>query len=140
MLKAILHDNPNESWEEVLPWGLFAYREVPVQGLGFSAFDLMFGRSVKGSLHLIRSQWLNDDWVNDLKKQNFIDFVLNLRERVHGSLQAANACAVNEKLKSKQYYDLKSRVVEFEEGDLELVLLPLICTLLWSIQGCAKVE
>jgi len=45
---------------------------------------------------------LNDDWVNDLKKQNFIDFVLNLRERVRGSLQAANACAVNEKLKYKQ--------------------------------------
>jgi len=47
-------------------------------------------------------------------------------KRVRGSLQAANACAVNEKLKSKQYYDLKSRVVEFEEGDLVLVLLPLI--------------
>jgi len=50
-----------------------------VQGLGFSAFDLMFGRSVRGPLYLIRSQ-LNDDWVSDLKKQNLIDFVLNLRE------------------------------------------------------------
>src|SRR6218665_801954 len=39
MLKAVLHDNPNASWEEVLPWVLFAYREVPVQGLGFSACD-----------------------------------------------------------------------------------------------------
>jgi len=64
--------------------------------------------------------------VNDLKKQNSIDFVLNLRKRVRGSLQTASACAVNEKLESKQYYDLKSRVVEFEEGDLVLVLLPLI--------------
>jgi len=33
MLKAILHDNANASWEEVLPLVLFAYREVPVQGL-----------------------------------------------------------------------------------------------------------
>ena len=69
---------------------------------------------------------MNDDWVNDLNKQNLIDFVLNLRERVRDSLKAANASAVNEKLKSKQYYDLKTRVVEFEKGDLVLVLLPLI--------------
>jgi len=50
MLKAVLHDNPNASWEEVLPWVLFAYREVHVQGLGFSALDLMFWRSVRGPL------------------------------------------------------------------------------------------
>ena len=35
-------------------------------------------------------------------------------------------CAVNEKSKSKKYYDLKVRVVEFEDGDLVLMLLPLI--------------
>jgi len=82
MLKAVLHDNPNASWEEVLPWVLFAYREVPVQGLGFSACDLMFGRSVRGPLYLIRSQWLND-----LKKQNLFDFVnmyvVHYKQRMH---------------------------------------------------------
>jgi len=81
---------------------------------------------VKGPLYLIKPQWLNDDWVHDLKKQNLIDFVLNLRERVRDSLKAVNECAVNEKAKSTKYYDLKTRVVEFEEGDLVLVLLPLI--------------
>src|SRR6218665_2975495 len=69
---------------------------------------------------------MNDDWVNDLKKQNLIDFVLNLHERIRDSLKAANVCAVYEKLKSKQYCDLKTCVVEFEEKGLVLVLLPLL--------------
>lgn len=35
ILKAVLHDYPSASWEEILRWILFVYREVPVQGLGF---------------------------------------------------------------------------------------------------------
>lgn len=37
----------------LLAWVLFAYREVPVEGLGFSPFEVVFGRSVKGVLQLI---------------------------------------------------------------------------------------
>lgn len=31
---------------------------------------MMFGRNVKGLLYLIKSQWMNDDLVRDVKKQN----------------------------------------------------------------------
>lgn len=65
--------------EEVWPRVLFAYREVPVQGLGFSTFDLMIGREVRGPLYLNKSQWMSDDWVLGLKTQTFVDFVLNLQ-------------------------------------------------------------
>ena len=64
--------------------------------------------------------------MHGLQKENMIDCVLNLRARVRSSLKAANECAVNEKSKSKKYYDLKARVVELEDDDLVFVLLPLI--------------
>lgn len=47
MLKSMVETH-NEDWDEILPWILFAYREVPVRSLGFSAFDLMFARFVSG--------------------------------------------------------------------------------------------
>lgn len=73
----------------------------------------MLGRVIKGLLHLIESQWMNDDWVHGFKKQNSIYLVFNLRDRMRDSLKAVNECAVIEKKKSKKYYDLKTRVIEF---------------------------
>ena len=47
MLRAVAEDFP-DSWDQTLPWILFAYREVPVETLGFSPFELLYGRSVPG--------------------------------------------------------------------------------------------
>ena len=49
MLKGVGETFPGD-WDQLLPWVLFAYREVPVEGLIFSPFDIVFGRNVKGVL------------------------------------------------------------------------------------------
>ena len=46
------------SWDDCLPWALFAYREIPVETLGFSPYEMLFGRPVRGPLALVRSTWL----------------------------------------------------------------------------------
>ena len=48
------------SWDTALPWVVFAYREVPVETLGCSQFELMFGRIVPGPLQLVKSAWLQE--------------------------------------------------------------------------------
>jgi len=68
MLKSVGEDGL-EDWNELLPWLLFAYREVRVEGLGFSPFDLVFGRDVKGTLKLIKKSWLREDIVDTLKSE-----------------------------------------------------------------------
>lgn len=125
MLKAIGEEFPG-SWDEILPWILFAYREVPVQGLGFSAFDLTFGRDVKGPLQLIKQNWLRCDILPDMSKSNLIDFVLDLRERIRHSVHMVNDNELIAKAKSKAWYDKHARNVMFQEGDKVLLLLPLI--------------
>jgi len=52
MLSSLTENFP-DSWDTALPWILFAYREMPVETLGFSPFDLLFGRSVAGPLSLL---------------------------------------------------------------------------------------
>ena len=50
MIRAFTEKFENE-WDECLPWILFAYREIPVESIGFSPFELVFRsfctRSVK---------------------------------------------------------------------------------------------
>ena len=54
MIRSLLDRFP-DSWDTALPWALFAYREVPIETLGYSPFELMFGRTVPGPLQLVKS-------------------------------------------------------------------------------------
>ena len=51
MLRSLTEQFP-DLWDTTLLWVLFAYREVPVETLGCSPFELMFRRSVPGPLLL----------------------------------------------------------------------------------------
>ena len=61
-----------DRWDTALPWVLFAYREVPVETLGCSPFELMFGRTVSGPLQLVKSAWLQETDLSTAK-QNVVD-------------------------------------------------------------------
>ena len=44
-------------WDMLLPYLLFAYREVPQATTGFSPFKLLYGREVRGPLDVVREEW-----------------------------------------------------------------------------------
>ena len=71
----------------MLPCLLFAYREVPQKGVGFSPFELVFGHPVRGPLSLVR-----EGREKPLKepKQDIVDYVLSLRSRVAEYMEKAN--------------------------------------------------
>ena len=56
MINAVVSEF-NSDWEECLPSILFAYGEIPVVTLGFSPFELLFGRQVRGPISLLKSRW-----------------------------------------------------------------------------------
>ena len=37
-----------KDWDNLIPYLLFAYREVPQSSTGFSPFELLYGRQVQG--------------------------------------------------------------------------------------------
>ena len=52
-LKAMLKKAASEDgrdWDRLLPYLLFAYREVPQASTGFSPFELLYGHNVRGPL------------------------------------------------------------------------------------------
>jgi len=114
----------NKSWDVALPWVLFAYREVPVETLGLSPFELIFGRPVKGPLALIKHSWLHEtDLVG--AKQTIVEFMLETREMLKECMDIATKHAELERAKSKQWYDKRARQRSFVPGQKVLALLPL---------------
>uniref|UniRef100_A0A8C5MGP5 Gypsy retrotransposon integrase-like protein 1 n=1 Tax=Leptobrachium leishanense TaxID=445787 RepID=A0A8C5MGP5_9ANUR len=110
-----------KDWEKYLPHLLFAYREVPQESTGFSPFELLYGRRVRGPLDLVRAQWEGGQEAEGLPA---VSYVLELRERlaeltamVQGNMQAAQA-------QQKAWYDRSARSRSFLVGQKVLVLKP----------------
>uniref|UniRef100_A0A8C5MCT0 Gypsy retrotransposon integrase-like protein 1 n=1 Tax=Leptobrachium leishanense TaxID=445787 RepID=A0A8C5MCT0_9ANUR len=107
--------------EKYLPHLLFAYREVPQESTGFSPFELLYGRRVRGPLDLDRAQWEGGQEAEGLPA---VSYVLELRERlteltamVQGNMQAAQA-------QQEAWYDRSARSRSFLMGQKVLVLKP----------------
>ena len=56
IVKKLTAERPRD-WDRYLPAALFAYREAPQESLGFAPFELMFGRTVRGPMAVLRELW-----------------------------------------------------------------------------------
>jgi hypothetical protein len=111
-----------DEWDECLPWILFAYREIPMETTGFSPFEMLFGRDVRGPLGRLKSSW--KPTTLHKAKPNVIQFILDLRNRLKTCHDIALKSAEQACAKSKIWYDKKARDRSYEPGQLVLVCLP----------------
>ncbi len=59
-LKAMLRKtawDEGKDWDKWVPYLLFTYREVPQSSTGFSPFELVYGRQVRGPLDILKETW-----------------------------------------------------------------------------------
>ena len=59
---------------------LFAYREAPHASMGFSPFELLYGRTVRGPLSILRELW--DKEKTEGEVSSTYEYVFKLRERL----------------------------------------------------------
>ena len=98
-----------KDWDKLLPYVLFAYREVPQVSTGFSPFELLYGREVRGPLDVLRESWVEMARENEARAKD----------------------------QQKKWYDGNARSRKFNEGDeVLLVMLPTSASkLLAQLQG-----
>ena len=94
MIRKFVHkDSRNlDRWLDPL---LFAVREVPQASTGFSPFELLFGRTPRWVLDLVKESW--EEGLSPSK--NEVQYVLDLRAKLHTltlSLLNAVACWTQE--------------------------------------------
>ena len=121
MLRRMCSERPKD-WDRFLPALLFAYREAPQESLGFSPFELMYGRSVRGPLSILQDIW-SDERVDDEVKTTY-QYVVDLKERLQSTCELAQSELAKASKRYKKYYDAKARDRKFKVGDKVLVLRP----------------
>ena len=120
-LKKLCADKPKQ-WHRLLAPTLFAIREMPSDRTGFSAFELLYGRQVRGPLAVLRDLWENPDLTPD--DRTCFQYVMELKDKLQDCAELAAANADFSASKYKTYFDLKSQDRQFAVGDEVLILLP----------------
>ena len=130
-----------KDWDKLLPYVLFAYREVPQESTGFSPFELLYGRDVRGPLDIVKESWEESSGgERDGGVESIISYILLMRERLEKMTALVQTNLANAQAQQKSWYDKKAQERHFKPGDQVLVLLPTSTSkLLAQWQGPFKV-
>lgn len=121
MLKKLCVKEPRQ-WHRLINAALFAYREVPQESTGFSPFELLYGRSVRGPMTVLKQMWLQEGTDDEVKSS--YQYVFDLREKLEEVMELANNNLRNSQARYKSYYDKGAKTRSFDTGDQVLILLP----------------
>ena len=122
-LKAMLKKTVAEEgkdWDRLLPYLLFAYREVPQASTGFSPFELVYGRNVRGPLDIVKESWE----ASTRSPESVVSYVLMVQQRLETLGDIVHENLNNAQETQKQWYDRNTRHREFNPGDQVIILLP----------------
>ena len=119
MLRKTVQDE-GKDWDKMIPYLLFAYREVPQSSTGFSPFELLYGRDVRGPLDILRETWE----ASSKSDETVVSYVLETQRRLKEMADIAGENMLESQEEQKRWYDRRARLREFERGDPVLVLLP----------------
>ena len=122
-LKAMLRklvSKEGKNWDVLLPYVLFAYREVPQSSTGFSPFELLYGREVRGPLDVLKEEWE----ASKKSDESVLSHILLVRERLEEMSELVGKNMKGAQKCQKNWYDQNARERELIPGEEVLVLLP----------------
>ena len=121
VLKKLCISRPKD-WDRYIPCALFAMREIPSDSLGFSPFELLYGRQGRGPLTILNELWTNPNL--NTETQSSYRFLLDLRNRLQETAELAASQKEISMKQYKTYFDVKSSNRCFKVNDEVLILLP----------------
>ena len=120
MLKKFVAAN-GKDWDQWLPYLLFAYREVPQASTGYSPFELLYGRQVRGPLDLLREAWGNP---RPTETNSILAYVLKMRDKMEEMASLVEDNMHQAQQTQARWYDQSTRQRSFTPGKQVLLLLP----------------
>ena len=101
---------------------MFAVRDTPQDSTGFTPFELMYGRSVRTPMTIVKELWTGE--VEDAENVATYQYVIDLRQRIEDTCALAKEQLAKVQAKNQKYYNHRARNRELKIGDLVLLLLP----------------
>ena len=114
MIQKMAAEKPSD-WDRYIPVLLFSYREVAQASLGFSPFELVYGRSVRGPMSVLRDIWAYED-INEQTKTTY-QYVLELRERLESTCKLAHDELRKTQGNQHKWFNKKAKAKHLKEGD-----------------------
>ncbi|KAL8606779.1 hypothetical protein ACOMHN_049608 [Nucella lapillus] len=120
MLRSLVQDKPKQ-WDRWIPALLFAYREVPQSSTGFSPFELLYGRKVRGPMRVLKDLWVQPE---RQEVKTAAEYVVDLRNKIAETCAVARENLGEAATKHKRHFDLRARPRSLRVGSRALVLRP----------------
>ena len=121
MLRRMCVEKPND-WDRYVAALLFAYREAPQASLGFSPFELLYGRSVRGPMSILKELWTGETPESEVRTT--YEYVVDLQNRLEETIKLAHENLNKASSEQRKYYNRKTSERKFKIGDSVLLLLP----------------
>lgn len=118
VLRALCYERKTD-WELCLPATMFALRTAPHEATGFSPAELVYGRSLRSPLRLLR-----ESWEGRAEDPVVVEYVLKLLERLRSAQRLSEQAMAKAQHRSKVYYDRTARTRRFDVGDKVMILRP----------------
>ena len=122
MLKKLAIEQP-QKWDTFIPALLFAYREAPQESLGFSPFELLYGKTIKGPMHVLRQTWTEEEVTGEQKTT--AQYVVDLRNCIEETCDIARENLKKAARKQAKHFNRKTAPQSLEVGQKVLLLRPL---------------
>ncbi|XP_063060131.1 uncharacterized protein LOC134453222 [Engraulis encrasicolus] len=128
--KAIEEDGRN--WDQLIPYLMFAIREVPQSSTGFSPFELLLSYRPRGLLDIAKEAWEEQP----CRQRTLIEHVGAMKERMKAIYPIVREHMENAQRQQQAAYNRPAQPREFKPGDRVLVLVPTVeCKFLATWQG-----
>eukprot|EP00731_Ephydatia_muelleri_P003215 Em0001g3215a len=110
LLKAAVQEG--KDWDLLIPYVLFAYREVPQCSTGFSPFELLYGRDVRGPLDVLKESWE----AMEKSGESVVSHMLSIRDKMESMSALVRENLEKAQETEKRWYDKNARQRVFNEG------------------------
>ena len=120
MFKKLAAVHPHD-WDKRLLPILASYREIPIEDLGFSPYQLLHGRSPRGEVTILRDLFSEEN-LDEEVRGTYRDAI-----RIQGSKkynEVFEKSALRAETKRKVSFSKRGQKREIEKGDKVLILLP----------------
>ena len=119
MLKKLI-DGDGKDWDQLIPYVLFAIREVPQASTGFSPFELLYGRQPRGLLDLAKEAWESQPSPH----RSIVEHVEHLQARARKIWPLVREHMQQAQNEQARVYNRGAKIREFKVGEKVLVLVP----------------
>ena len=110
MLRRLCNEQPRQ-WHRFVNPLLFAYRKAPQEATGFSPFELLYGRTVRGLVEILKELWTGETDGTEIKTS--YQYVFELQKRLDNTIKIAQEELLKSRKKNKTRYDRRAKRREF---------------------------